>query len=231
MARLDFDKLNSTLRYAMFSVFQVQPGVLGEDRAAAVKNAQDFFASYEDTETVVRGIYDVAGVRADADYMIWTHAERLEDLQKLYADFRRTTDLGQSSDPVWSNVALHRPAEFNKSHVPAFIAGEEPGDYICVYPFVRSYEWYLLPDADRRKMLADHGMAGRTYPEVRANTIPAFALGDYEWILAFEAPKLDRIVDLMRDLRATEARMHVREETPFFTGPRVSVEQLVNSLP
>ncbi|MBM4469605.1 hypothetical protein GS502_09655, partial [Rhodococcus hoagii] len=188
MARLDFDKLNSTLRYAMFSVFQVQPGVLGEDRAAAVKNAQDFFASYEDTETVVRGIYDVAGVRADADYMIWTHAERLEDLQKLYADFRRTTDLGQSSDPVWSNVALHRPAEFNKSHVPAFIAGEEPGDYICVYPFVRSYEWYLLPDADRRKMLADHGMAGRTYPDVRANTIPAFALGDYEWILAFEAP-------------------------------------------
>ncbi|WP_433703351.1 hydrogen peroxide-dependent heme synthase [Prescottella equi] len=231
MARLDFDKLNSTLRYAMFSVFQVQPGVLGEDRAAAVKNAQDFFASYEDTETVVRGIYDVAGVRADADYMIWTHAERLEDLQKLYADFRRTTDLGQSSGPVWSNVALHRPAEFNKSHVPAFIAGEEPGDYICVYPFVRSYEWYLLPDADRRKMLADHGMAGRTYPDVRANTIPAFALGDYEWILAFEAPKLDRIVDLMRDLRATEARMHVREETPFFTGPRVSVEQLVNSLP
>lgn len=231
MARLDYDTLNSTLRYAMFSVFQVQPGVLGEDRAAAVKNARDFFDSFEDTDVVVRGIYDVAGVRADADFMIWTHAERLEDLQKLYADFRRTTDLGQASDPVWSNVALHRPAEFNKSHVPAFIAGEDPGNYLCVYPFVRSYEWYLLPDADRRKMLADHGKAGRGYPDVRANTIPAFALGDYEWILAFEAPELDRIVDLMRDLRATEARMHVREETPFFTGPRVSVEQLVTSLP
>ncbi|RVW03483.1 hydrogen peroxide-dependent heme synthase [Rhodococcus spongiicola] len=231
MARLDYDKLNSTLRYAMFSVFQVQPGVLGEDRAAAVKNAQDFFDSFEDSDVVVRGIYDVAGVRADADFMIWTHAERLEDLQKLYADFRRTTDLGQASDPVWSNVALHRPAEFNKSHVPAFIAGEDPGNYLCVYPFVRSYEWYLLPEAERRKMLADHGKAGRGYPDVRANTVPAFALGDYEWILAFEAPELDRIVDLMRDLRATEARMHVREETPFFTGPRVSVEQLVNSLP
>ncbi|MFE3292463.1 hydrogen peroxide-dependent heme synthase [Rhodococcus sp. NPDC059234] len=231
MARLDYDKLNSTLRYAMFSVFQVQAGVLGDDRAAAVKNAQDFFDSFEDTDVVVRGVYDVAGVRADADFMIWTHAEKLEDLQKLYADFRRTTDLGQASDPVWSNVALHRPAEFNKSHLPAFVAGEEPGAYICVYPFVRSYEWYLLPDEERRKMLADHGKAGRGYPDVRANTIPAFALGDYEWILAFEAPELDRIVDLMRDLRATEARMHVREETPFFTGPRVSVEQLVKSLP
>ncbi|MFD1814009.1 hydrogen peroxide-dependent heme synthase [Rhodococcus gannanensis] len=242
MARLDYDKLNSTLRYAMFSVFQVQPGVLDEDRTKAIDDATAFFGPFwetsenpverqDTTDTVVRGIYDVAGVRADADFMIWSHAEKLEDLQKLYADFRRTTILGRASAPVWSNVALHRPAEFNKSHVPAFVAGEAPGNYICVYPFVRSYEWYLLPDAERRTMLADHGKAGRGYPDVRANTVPAFALGDYEWILAFEAPELDRIVDLMRDLRATEARMHVREETPFFTGPRVTVEQLVSALP
>ena len=132
---------------------------------------------------------------------------------------------------MWSNVALHRPAEFNKSHVPAFLAGEDPGDYVCVYPFVRSLDWYLLPDDERRKMLVDHGMAAREYPDVRANTVPAFALGDYEWILAFEAPDLDRIVDLMWDLRATEARRHVREETPFFTGPRVAVEQLLAKLP
>ncbi|WP_407444275.1 hydrogen peroxide-dependent heme synthase [Rhodococcus sp. (in: high G+C Gram-positive bacteria)] len=231
MARLDYDKLNSTLRYTMWSVFQVQPGVLDDDRAAAIKNAKEFFAQFDDTDVTVRGIYNVAGTRADADFMIWSHAERLEDLQKLYADFRRTTNLGRASEPVWSNVALHRPAEFNKSHVPAFIAGEEPGAYVCVYPFVRSYEWYLLPDAERRTMLADHGKAGRGYPDVRANTVPSFALGDYEWILAFEAPELDRIVDLMRDLRATEARMHVREETPFFTGPRVEVEALIESLP
>jgi chlorite dismutase len=80
-------------------------------------------------------------------------------------------------------------------------------------------------------MLAEHGMAARDYAEVRANTVPAFALGDYEWILAFEADQLDRIVDLMRDLRATDARRHVRAETPFFTGPRVSPGQLVTSLP
>ena len=154
--------------------------------------------------------------------MIWTHAERVEALQATYADFRRTTALGRASTPVWSSVALHRPAEFNKSHIPAFLAGEEPGAYICVYPFVRSYEWYLLPDEERRRMLAEHGMAAREYKDVRANTVPAFALGDYEWLLAFEAPELHRIVDLMRELRATDARRHTREETPFFTGPRVA---------
>lgn len=233
MAKLDYDTLNATIRYLMFSVFSVRPGQLGQDgegRAAAVDETATFLKHQEERGVVIRGLYDIAGMRADADFMIWTHAETVEALQATYADFRRTTALGRASTPVWSNVALHRPAEFNKSHIPAF-AGEEPGNYICVYPFVRSLDWYLLPDDERRRMLAEHGMAARGYKDVRANTVPAFALGDYEWILAFEAPELHRIVDVMRDLRATDARRHVREETPFFTGPRVSAEQLIERLP
>jgi chlorite dismutase len=230
MAKLDYDALNSMTRYMMISVFAVQPEALGEDRAAVIDDTATFLKQQEESGVVVRGVYDVAGLRADADFMIWTHAERIEDLQATYRGFRRTS-LGLVSDPVWSVVALHRPAEFNKSHVPAFIAGEPAGDYLCVYPFVRSLDWYLLPEEERRTMLRDHGIAGREYPDVRANTVPAFALGDYEWILAFEGPDLGRIVELMWKLRYTEARRHVREETPFFTGPRVGVEQLVNSLP
>jgi chlorite dismutase len=74
-------------------------------------------------------------------------------------------------------------------------------------------------------------MAARTYGDVRANTVPAFALGDYEWILAFEADEMHRIVDLMRDLRATDARRHVREELPFYSGRRVPLAELVADLP
>ena len=230
MAKLDYDTLNSMTRYMMISVFSVQPEALGDERAAVVDETATFLKQQEDKGVVVRGLYDVAGFRADADFMIWTHAERVEDLQATYSAFRRTA-LGLASDPVWSVVALHRPAEFNKSHVPAFVAGEAPGDYLCVYPFVRSLDWYLLPDDERRKMLVEHGMAGREYPDVRANTVPAFALGDYEWILAFEGPDLARIVELMWKLRYTDARRHVREETPFFTGPRVSPEELIAKLP
>ena len=110
--------------------------------------------------------------------------------------------------------------------------GEEPGRWIAVYPFVRSYDWYLLEPTERRRILAEHGMAGRDYPDVRANTVPAFALGDYEWILAFEGPELDRIVDLMWKMRYTEARLHVREEIPFHTGRRVDdIAEIINVLP
>lgn len=231
MARLDFDQLNSEVRYSMISVFQARPGVLGDDRDATLTQAQTFFDGLAEKNIVLRGIYDVAGLRADADFMVWTHSLSLEDLQAAYSDFRRTTALGRASSPVWSTVALHRPAEFNRSHIPAFVAGEEAGDYVCVYPFVRSYEWYLLPEEERRGLLVEHGKAARGYPDVRANTVPAFALGDYEWILTFEAPEMHRIVDLMRDLRATDARLHVREEVPFYSGPRVDVAHLVHTLP
>lgn len=233
MAKLDYDALNAVTRYMMISVFAVQPDELPADeksRAAIAADTAAYLKKREDAGVVVRGLYDVAGFRADADFMMWTHAERVEDLQATYTGFRRTA-LGAATEPVWSVVALHRPAEFNKSHLPAFIAGEDPGDYICVYPFVRSLDWYLLADEDRRRMLVEHGMAGREYPDVRANTVPAFALGDYEWILAFEGPDLARIVELMWKLRYTDARRHVREETPFFTGPRVGIEQLVANLP
>ena len=80
-------------------------------------------------------------------------------------------------------------------------------------------------------MLAEHGQMARGYPDVRANTVASFALGDYEWMLAFEADELHRIVDLMRHLRASAARRHVREEVPFYTGRRTDVADLLAATP
>ena len=114
--------------------------------------------------------------------------------------------LGAVVTPSWSAMGLHRPAEFNKGHVPAFLTGAEPRAWATVYPFVRSYEWYLLPDEERRGMLAEHGRMGRAYDQVLSNTVSAFALGDYEWLLALESDQLHDTVDLMRHLRASGAR-------------------------
>ncbi|MEN3586123.1 MULTISPECIES: hydrogen peroxide-dependent heme synthase [unclassified Streptomyces] len=220
--------LNEVIRYTLWSVFRLEHA-LPEDRAGHAREVQELFDRLAAEDVVVRGTYDLSGLRADADLMIWWHAESSDRLQNAYNLFRRTR-LGRSLVPVWSNMALHRPAEFNRSHIPAFLADETPRDYVSVYPFVRSYDWYLLPEEDRRRMLADHGRMARGYPDVRANTVASFSLGDYEWLLAFEADELHRIVDLMRHLRASEARRHVREEVPFFTGRRKSVADLVADL-
>jgi peroxiredoxin len=221
-------ELNDTLRYTMWSVFRLA-NPYGPDNRDATQTAA-FLADLAAKDVVVRGTYDVAGLRADADLMIWWHSSSAEALQEAYSGFRRTS-VGQRMEPVWSQLALHRPAEFNKSHVPAFLADEHAREWVCVYPFVRSYEWYLLPDEDRRAMLAEHGQQARAFPDVRANTVASFALGDYEWMLAFEADELHRIVDLMRELRASRARRHVREEVPFYTGRRRDIADLVANLP
>jgi chlorite dismutase len=223
------NELNSTIRYTMWSVFRAETPLppLRDELAGEVDG---LFEQLAGKDVTIRGTYDVAGLRADADVMIWWHSGSSDALQDAYGLFRRTA-LGRHLAPVWSQMALHRPAEFNKSHLPAFLAAEEPRSYLCVYPFVRSYEWYLLPEEERRFMLAEHGKMARDYPDVRANTVASFALGDYEWMLAFEANELHRIVDLMRELRAATARRHVREEVPFYTGRRRSVSELVAALP
>jgi peroxiredoxin len=222
-------ELNEVIRYTGWSVFRSVSPLTG-DRGAVAAEVAELFEQLEAKDVTIRGTYDVTALRADADVLVWWHAPAADDLQDAYGRFRRTA-LGRTLDPVWSQLALHRPAEFNKSHVPAFLSGEPARDWICVYPFVRSYEWYLLPDTERRAMLAEHGQMARDYPDVRANTVASFALGDYEWILAFEADELHRIVDLMRHLRGSTARRHVREEVPFYTGRRRSVAELVAALP
>ncbi len=222
-------EINDTVRYAMWSVFALTTPLGAADRDALAAEVEALVVDLSGAGVVVRGFYDVAGLRADADVMVWWHAETVEALQEAYHRLLRT-ELGAHLTPVWSVAALHRPAEFNKSHIPAFLADEQARRYVCVYPFVRSYEWYLLPDEERRELLAEHGRMARDYPDVRANTISSFALGDYEWVLAFEADDLDRIVDLMRELRASRARRHVRVEVPFYTGPRVDLPVLVAAL-
>ena len=223
-------EINQTVRYTLWSVFRAATPLGAARRDELSGEVTELFDQLAAEDVVVRGTYDVSALRADADLLVWWHAPTADALQEAYGRLRRTR-LGAHLAPVWSNMALHRPAEFNKSHVPAFLAGEEARSYVCVYPFVRSYEWYLLPDEQRREMLAEHGKMARGYADVRANTVASFALGDYEWILAFEADELHRIVDLMRDLRASSARRHVREEVPFYTGRRREIAEIVAALP
>jgi chlorite dismutase len=224
------NELNDTIRYTMWSVFKLSD-VLGDaDRKTEAVELERLLEDLAAADVTTRGVYDVAGLRADADVMFWLHASTSDQLQDAYHRIRRTA-FGRRLAPVWSQMALHRPAEFNRSHLPAFLADERAHAYAAVYPFIRSYEWYLLDEKERRRLLAEHGGMARDYPDVRANTVPAFALGDYEWMLAFEADDLSRIVDLMRHLRGSETRRHVREEVPFYTGARVEIADLLDRLP
>ena len=219
--------------FTLWTVFK-RSSVGGTNAEAAddEENVRAFEALTEqlaDRHVTLRGLYDVSAMRADADIMVWLHGGRAEDLQSAIRDIRRSGLFG-GTEIAWSAMGVHRDAEFSKNHWPSYARGIDPEAWICVYPFVRSYEWYLLPAEERGKMLRDHGMLGREFPQVLANTVASFALGDWEWILGLEAPNLVDLVDMMRHLRSTEARNHVREEIPFYTGRRIAAAEVAEVL-
>jgi peroxiredoxin len=216
--------------YAMYAGFKAARGhrrVAQADRAALAAEAE---AALTGGEAVLRGSYSTVGFRAEVDLMLWLIGPSADALQDALVAFNRTK-LGQSVDPWWTSIGVHREAEFNKGHIPAYLEGTAPKKYLSVYPFVRSLDWYLLDPQERSKLLREHGMMAAGFKDVRANTISAFALGDYEWLLAFEADELERIVDLMRELRGAEARRHTREELPFLTGIQKPLVDVVADLP
>ncbi|WP_084039355.1 hydrogen peroxide-dependent heme synthase [Demequina sp. NBRC 110053] len=215
-----------------FTLFSVLDGLLDapdEDLPDIVEHFDQAVEELAEHDVVLRGIYDVSGLRADGTVMLWLHGPDLADLQLALRELH-ATELLADTTLTWSAAGVHRPAEFNKAHVPGFLRGERPRDWLTVYPFVRSYEWYLLSDEERGQMLREHGIKGSKFKGVIANTVAAFALGDYEWLLPMEADEVTDLVDMMRDLRYTEARRHVREEVPFYTGRRVETAEAVEVL-
>lgn len=226
------EQAEETLYWAVWSVYARDHGrtaLTAAEEAPAVEEFDALVAALAEEGVIVRGTYDVSGQRNDADVMLWLHGDDPQALQSALRRVRRTA-LMAGTHQVWSSMGVHRDAEFTRNHLPSFARGVAPEKWMCVYPFVRSYDWYYMDDEHRSKILRDHGMKGRDYPQVLANTIACFGLNDYEWLLGLEAPELVDLVDLMRHFRNTEARLYVREEIPFYTGRRVETAELLEVL-
>jgi hydrogen peroxide-dependent heme synthase len=193
-----------------------------------VFEAEQLFKEWAD-RVELRGVYSTVGFRAEDDLMMWWVARSPGDVQELMRSFRRTV-IGGRLIQTAAFLGLVRPAEFTPDHAPAFLKDEPARRHLCVYPFVRTPEWYLLPSEQRAALLREHGEIGRQYPEVLANTTSAFGLNDWEWILAFESDQLDRIVDCIRKLREAEARRYTKVETPFVTGIRTELAEGLRDL-
>ena len=227
---VDLEAINNQYHYTLYAVFRLTRPLPASqpEREQLLGESADFI---EAGGVTTRGWYDVGGLRADADLLVWWLDDDPEVLQDAYHRLRASA-LGKFLDPVWSCMGLHTPAEFNKRHIPACFGGVAPRDWAMVYPFVRSYDWYLKAPEERARIMAEHGRNGfAQYPDVKGSTLSAFGFSDYEWVLAFEADSLDRLEGVMHAQRYTEARLYVREDTPFFTGPRVSLGEWAERQP
>jgi chlorite dismutase len=214
--------------YAYYPVYRATPELraMGPGDALEAAHEAEILLKEWAERVRIRGVYSTVGFRPDADLMMWWVASSPDDIQEVQALFARSP-LGRRLEQTWAFLGVHRPPETAPDHIPAFMRGEHPRKYVCVYPFVRSPEWYLLPREERAALLREHGEIGREYPGVMPNTTSAFGLGDWEWILAFESDDLIELVDCIRRLRDSRSRLYVKVETPFITGIRKDLSEAI----
>jgi chlorite dismutase len=179
--------------------------------------------------------YSLTGLKAGTEMMVWSIAEDLGPIQELHARLFGTI-LGGYLETPFSYLGMARRSEYVGvvgTHTHGGEGGEthrRPFDmpYLFVYPFVKKREWYGIPFEERRRIMGEHFRIGHKYPNVRIHTGYSFGIDDAEFILSFEAESPAEFLDLVSDLRPTEASRFTELETPIFTCVLTSARRMLD---
>src|SRR5512139_4076092 len=111
-ARVATEALIRTVRYTVWAVYaRSGPPLVDPETASAELTA--WAAGLAADDVLLRGLYDVSGMRAGADLMVWLHGPSADGLQAALRGFRRTR-AGATTALTWSAMGTHRPAEFSR---------------------------------------------------------------------------------------------------------------------
>ena len=177
--------------------------------------------------------YGLVGIRGDTDFLLWQVAEDLDALVELQTALNRT-DLGGYLSIPYSYLAMTRRSiyEFpaDPSHTQRLVIQPSAAKYLFVYPFVKTRAWYALPKPERQKMMDEHVRIGRKYPTIRLNTTYSYGLDDQEFIVAFEGDHPGEFLDLVMELRESEASSYTLRDTPTLTCVQMSLWDMLDTL-
>jgi chlorite dismutase len=181
--------------------------------------------------------YSTLGTRADADFLVWTVAERLEDFQELQAAVLRSP-MGAHLDTPYSYLAMTKRSQYVDRHEHADGDGEgrrtrirpTGRQYLFVYPMVKKRPWYRLSLEERQQAMDEHIRVGHQFPRVKINTSYSFGLDDQEFVVAFETDYPADFLDLVEKLRGGAASAYTERETPIFTCVAGSIAEVLELL-
>jgi chlorite dismutase len=164
----------TTTEYAIFWLYRVAPEWRRLPESERTAHRDEFAEALEarSAALALRGAYSLAGLRHDADLLLWLHGRDLAAAQRLAVALRKT-GLGAYLDNVYTYTGIAPESRYAPEHRPAFVKGVAPRTYLSMYPFVKTHEWYLLPFERRRALMAEHGRIGQPHsalPEVRIVT-------------------------------------------------------------
>src|SRR5579863_6916285 len=179
--------------------------------------------------------YSTAGLRADADFLLWRIAYSPDEFQKQTQAINKSRVGAYLSTPHSLLSMTKRSVYIDKLdpfHTPESRTHIIPGKrkYLFVYPFVKTRDWYLLPLEERQKVMDVHIRVGNKYPSVKLNTTYSFGLDDQEFVVAFETDEPKDFLDLVMELRETQSSKYTLRDTPIFTCVLTSMEKILDQL-
>jgi len=221
------------LKYTFFKVDPYWRRLTGEEKSSSKREFATLVNDFAKRDALKS--YSLVGIRGDADFMLWTMAAQLEVFQDLTSHLLSSA-LGRYLEIPYSYLAMTRKSEYLGTHQHEGQEGDSltktPRDsrYLFVYPFIKKREWYFLPHEDRTKMMAQHFKIGHKYPSIQIHTGYSFGLDDQEFVLAFETEQPADFLDLVMELRSSEASRYTALETPIFTCINTSIDDILRLL-
>ena len=221
------------MRYAFFKAGREWRS-LGEEEKSI--GAGEFLATLEKwSRSLDVRTYSLVGTRGDVDFMLWIVSHDLAPAQDFVAELL-ATGLGKHLDVPYSFLAMTRKSKYIGSHKHPGQEGEQAEGprkktkYAFVYPLVKKREWYKVPFVERQRIMAEHFKIGHKYPAIKINTGYSFGLDDQEFVLAFEGDDPGEFLDLVEELRTSDASKYTERETPIFTCASADPQTMVRLL-
>ena len=221
-------------QYITYLFFKLDPEWRRLSDEERERGKEEFLCAAEEHEgSILLRSFSLMGLRSDADFMLWRIGYDLDAFEVMTAALMKT-GLGKYLTVTYSYFGLSRRSIYVGEHTPGWesrryiIPGE--GEYLFVYPFVKTRAWYRLPLEERQRMMNEHMRIGRKHYPVKNNTAYCFGIDDYEFILSFEAESPEKFQDLMMELRESEASSYTELDTPIFTCRRKPLPEILESL-
>lgn len=188
-------------------------------RQQGKKELLTIFEAY--TQEHLMRSFGLYGLRSDCDFMLWQASYAIEDLQRVSSKIRCSM-MGPYVRESHAFLSMTKRSVYvgknaRGVHDPRLVITPEDKKYLFVYPFVKTRAWYALPLEDRKRMMNEHIRMGLTFPSVSLNTTYSFGLDDQEFVVAFETDVVSDFLDLVQQLRETEASRYTLRDTPMFT--------------
>ncbi len=193
----------------------------------------DAYNEFSEKHALMRS-YSLFGLRSDCDFMLWQATYAVEDLQGLSSRILRSL-MGPYLRETRSFLSMTKRSVYvgknaRGAHDPRLVLTPLDKKYLFVYPFVKTRPWYALPLEERKRMMNEHIRMGLTYPSVSINTTYSFGLDDQEFVVAFETDSISDFLDLVQDLRETEASQYTLRDTPMFTCVGQPLDEILEAL-